>query len=183
MSPSDDLSGALEGVMTRFGRMLRAVGRRRGLGDADLDELEQDVRIRLWRALAGGETIRAVHTSYVYQAAVSAALDLIRRRRARPEEPLDPAAGRGPAHHAPGGEAPDALLERRELGARIDRAVTALAEPRDIVVRLHLSGYDRWEIARLLGWTEPKVRNLLYRGLADLRATLRERGIGPQRVA
>lgn len=182
MPPSDAISAALESVMTRFGRMLRSVGQRRGLSEADLDELEQDVRIRLWRALAEGETIRAVRTSYVYQAAVSAALDLIRRRRVRPEEPLE-SPERAPGQLLAVGDRPDALLEQRELGQRIEQAVAALAQPRDVVVRLHLSGYDRLEIARLLRWTEPKVRNLLYRGLADLRATLRERGIGPQRVA
>jgi len=28
-----------------------------------------------------------------------------------------------------------------------------------------------------LGWSEPKARNLLYRGLSDLRAQLRAEGI------
>ena len=34
------------------------------------------------------------------------------------------------------------------------------------------------EIADLLGWSEAKTRNLLYRGLGDLRARLTEQGIG-----
>jgi hypothetical protein len=34
---------------------------------------------------------------------------------------------------------------------------------------MYLSGYDREEIADLLGWPEAKTSNLLYRGLADLR--------------
>ena len=36
------------------------------------------------------------------------------------------------------------------------------------------------EIAALLGWSEAKTRNLLYRGLADLRSALAARGIGPE---
>lgn len=28
-----------------------------------------------------------------------------------------------------------------------------------------------------MGWTEPKARNLIYRGLEDLRETLRAEGI------
>lgn len=47
------------------------------------------------------------------------------------------------------------------------------------VARLYLAGYDRHEIARLMGWTEAKTRNLLYRGLADLRAELRKMGVDP----
>jgi RNA polymerase sigma-70 factor (ECF subfamily) len=35
-------------------------------------------------------------------------------------------------------------------------------------------GYERDEIAKLLGWTDGRIRNLLYRGLADLRALLGE---------
>jgi hypothetical protein len=34
----------------------------------------------------------------------------------------------------------------------------------------------------LLGWTEAKTRNLLYRGLADLRERLIERGFRPEGV-
>jgi DNA-directed RNA polymerase specialized sigma24 family protein len=43
---------------------------------------------------------------------------------------------------------------------------------------MHLQGYPREEIAELMGWTEAKTRNLLYRGLADLRDRLTEQGIG-----
>ena len=46
-------------------------------------------------------------------------------------------------------------------------------------MRLHLQGYHRDEIAGLLGWSEAKTRNLLYRGLDDLRALLVRQGIGP----
>ena len=79
--PSDPLSNALESVLKRFGTLLQTVGRRRGLGVAELDELEQEVRVRLWRALSEHENITHVKTSYVYRAAMSAAVDLIRRRR------------------------------------------------------------------------------------------------------
>ena len=182
MSPRDSLSGALDSVMSRFGRMLRSVGRRRGLDDADLDEMEQEVRLRLWHALATSERVRTAKTSYLYQTAMSATLDMIRRRRARPEEDLE-ALEASASPGVPVSRAADVELEQSELAHRIDQAVDGLPEPRDVVVRLHLSGYHRTEIAELLGWTEPKVRNLLYRGLEDLRASLLASGIGPQRVA
>ena len=180
--PAESASSALERVIARFGPMLRSVGRRRGLSEPDLDELAQEVRVRLWRALAEGEKIHQVKTSYVYRAAMSAALDMIRRRRARAEQTLEHEVGdvAGATAGHLDSDRPDAELEQRELAERIDRAITELAEPRDVVVRLHLSGYDRFEIARLLGWTEPKVRNLIYRGLADLRVLLLQQGIGPR---
>lgn len=161
--------------------MLLAVGRRRGLRGAELDELRQDVRIRLWRALESGERMESVRASYVYRTALSAALDMIRRRRAGNTLELadDSPADAEAIAVAPAGPA---AVEAGELAGRIEHAVAQLAEPRDVVVRLYLSGYAREEIAGLLGWTEAKTRNLLYRGLADLRGLLTASGIGPARV-
>lgn len=174
----DSVSSALESVLARYGRLLKSIGRGRGLSEPDLDELCQDVRIRLWRALSAGEKIEAAAASYVYRAALSAAVDLIRRRRADREDPLDATPTGAMTASAPG---PEQALDRAELGARIARAVDDLATPRDVVVRLYLSGYRREEIAALLGWTEPKTRSLLYRGLADLRAKLEADGVRPGR--
>lgn len=174
MHRADATSAALEHVMGRFAGMVRSVGRSRGLGDSDLNELTQEVRLRIWRALADHEKIVAVNTSYVYRAAISAALDMVRRARARPVTSLDT------NDVPPLREGPEAEFELEELVRQIDRAVSDLSEPRDVVVRLHLSGYSRAEIADFLGWSEPKVRNLLYRGLSDLRRLLIQEGIHPQ---
>jgi RNA polymerase sigma-70 factor (ECF subfamily) len=43
---------------------------------------------------------------------------------------------------------------------------------------MYLDGYRREEIAELLHWSDAKTRNLIYRGLADLRAMLLAQGIG-----
>lgn len=177
----DPLSDALEHLVARFSRLVQQAGRQRGLSGAALDELCQDVRIRLWKALPGGEEMGTVRAAYVYRTALSAALDMVRRRRARREEQWvswsDAASGRrAPAGAGSGFEC---ALEDEELAARVEQLVDALPAPRDIVVRLHLAGYGRSEIAELLGWTDGKVRNLLHRGLADLRVRLRAVGIGP----
>ena len=82
-SPSSDpLSPALEAVVTRFAGMVRSVGWRHRLSDHDVDEVMQQVRIRLWQAQGDSEQISRSPASYVYRTAVSAALDLLRRRRA-----------------------------------------------------------------------------------------------------
>jgi RNA polymerase sigma-70 factor (ECF subfamily) len=72
------------------------------------------------------------------------------------------------------------MMEEAELQESIGRAVELLIPARRSVVKMYLSGYAREEIADLLGWTEPKTRNLLYRGLADLRDELTRMGIGPE---
>jgi DNA-directed RNA polymerase specialized sigma24 family protein len=60
------------------------------------------------------------------------------------------------------------------------RAVDDLIESRRVPVRMHLLGYESREIAARLGWTGAKTRNLLSRGLADLRERLATLGIGPE---
>ena len=67
-----------------------------------------------------------------------------------------------------------------ELGRAVNAAVDTIPVTRRPVVRMYLMGYPREEIAALMGWTEAKTRNLLYRGLADLRQALTARGIGPR---
>jgi RNA polymerase sigma-70 factor (ECF subfamily) len=42
---------------------------------------------------------------------------------------------------------------------------------------MHLMGHTREEIAELMGWTDAKTRNLLYRGMADLRERLLAEGV------
>ena len=142
---ADATSNALEALVTRFGGLLRQVGRRRGLTDGEAADLCQEVRIRIWHALASGERIAGAPASYVYRTAMSAALDMIRRRRARREEPLE---------------------ERRDSGNPV---LAGVAVPPECEGSLGL-----------LGWTEAKARNLLYRGLGDLRVKLTAIGVGPR---
>src|SRR5437899_4994045 len=181
---ADPTSAALEHVLQRFGAMLARAGLERGLGAAELDDLRQDVRIRLWRALEQGERIESIPASYVQRTAVTAALDLIRRRRARRTEPLVEPRDTGDKPIGPSAQVsgPDREFDRDELAECVAGAVDGLADARRVVVRLYLAGYPREEIAGLLGWSEPKTRNLLYRGLTDLRTRLTELGVGPGRI-
>ena len=179
---ADATSNALEALVTRFGGLLRQVGRRRGLTDGEAADLCQEVRIRIWHALASGERIAGAPASYVYRTAMSAALDMIRRRRARREEPLEERRDSGNPVLAGVAVPPECegSLEEEELAQKIARFVSDLAEPRDVAVRMYLAGYNHREIAGLLGWTEAKARNLLYRGLGDLRVKLTAIGVGPR---
>ncbi len=167
-----DVSAALDRVLQRFAGMVRAIGARHRLSSSDLDEVMQDVRIRLWRARSSGEQIEALPTSYIYRTTVAAAVDLLRQRRRGGVASVDEVA---PIEAAEEVATPlDATrdAEQREGVERIMAAVDALPEARRAVVRMHLMGYERGEIATTLGWTDGKTRNLLYRGLADLRALL-----------
>ena len=75
------------------------------------------------------------------------------------------------------GPGPDADVAAASLGNIVRAGVESLGLARRTIVKLHLEGYGRDEIEALLGWSEAKTRNLLYRGLFDLRAYLTARGI------
>ena len=177
--PSETISAALETALMRFSDMVRRVGVRHGLRGADVDDLVQEVRSRLWRAGDSGERIAGLGTSYVYRTAMTAAVDLIRGRRRGINARLEPESRRSDMVAMRVQRAPDELLEDLELGAAIESTIEELQLTRRGVVRMFLAGYERDEIATLLGWTEAKTRNLLYRGLADLRLRLTARGIVP----
>jgi RNA polymerase sigma factor (sigma-70 family) len=146
-----------------------------------VDDIEQEARVRLWRALLGEREI--VHpVSYIYKVAVSATIHAIHRIKARREEHLLD------AHENPETDAPETLLtkpeaspealaERRECVRKINASLARLPENRRIAVGLHLQGMTTTEIGDLTGWTEPKARNLVHRGLKDLRVHLRAEGI------
>ena len=175
--PDNDASRALEHVVGRFDAFIRRSARRCGLTGADVDEVVQELRLRMWKSLGTAELIRRAKASYIYRAAISASIDIIRRRRTRRFEVTSDDAVVDVAPDTR--RRADSRLDQNELADAVHRAIALLAESRRAVVRMHLAGYERHEIAELLGWTEAKTRNLLYRGLADLREILESWGIGP----
>ena len=162
-------SRALSRLADEFASVVRRVGHARGIDPGDFDLLLQEVRVRLWKSGASSEKLEGLGSSYVYRVAMSAAIDLLRQRRARREETLEHAGVTSSA--ALRIEQVD-LAEQDDLAQRMRRAFDGMAGNRRIVVQLHLEGYERTEISTMTGWTEAKVRNLLYRGLDDLRAAL-----------
>ena len=173
-------STAIERVLARFGEVARRAGAAHGLSGDDIDEVLQEVRIRLWRAGAAIGKLETLTPSYVYRAAASAAIDLQRRRRARREERIDDDATTASLRLAMSSDpAGDDALVAGEVARAVEACLLQLVPNRRAVVRMYLKGYDREEVAALLGWSEAKTRNLLYRGLDDLRRRLLARGIHP----
>lgn len=178
-----DVDANLREIVERYGPFLRRTVRRlcpERLG-IDPDEVEQQALLRLWRALER-ETDLSQPASYLYRIVSSATVDAIRAVRRRQEVPLeqdndrmdDPPANRPePASEQPG---PDRLLDASETGAAVRAALARLTTNRRRAVTLHLDGFSHRDAAALLGWSEAKVRNLVWRGLHDLRTELRREG-------
>ncbi len=166
-APDRSFAPRVEQSIAQWRQLLDNTARRHQLDRDELDEVEQDIRIRLWRLSERTGTADSASASYVYRAVVSAVTDLIRRRRsrARGRVSLDDV---GEVLSADASGPPEA-----EMVAALGRALDTLDASRRVVVRLYLDGKDRDEIAAILAWSDSKVRNLLYRGLHDLREQLR----------
>lgn len=177
--PPDPSTSALDSALAGFTDLVRRVAWRHRLSDADVDEVMQEVRIRLWKASSSVESpsehVFHFPASYVYRTAASAAIDLIRRQRsqrARNTVPLEremPVMDDTPTAQAE--------MEGAELAAQVARAIESIPASRRPAVRMYLAGYSREDMADLMGWSEAKTRNLVYRGLDDLRRRLIEVGI------
>jgi RNA polymerase sigma-70 factor, ECF subfamily len=146
------------------------------------NDIEQEARLKLWRALESEREIRDP-ASYLYRIAMTVILDAVRRIKARREEQLRLVEDEDDDQDAPHSLSsepsfsPELEAERRQLASKVRAALARLPDNRRRAVGLYLEGFNSQEIAGLLGWSEAKARNLLYRGLHDLRARLRAEGI------
>ena len=151
---------------------------------SDTDDIVQETSLRLLRAVRDKRPIENLR-SYAYRVAVSAALDAMRRLKRRREDPLEPAgdgqedSSRG-HHERPYGARsshPERRAAQRQTLDRINRLMAELGDNRRRAVALHIRGLTPAEIGDLLGWTETKSRNLVYRGLRELRSKLNDQGV------
>lgn len=129
-----------------------------------------------------GEGERTLTSFYIHRVAHSALVDEIRRRKRRPEVPLQGGTEEG-AEERPFEPAapstPEADASFRELGAAVRECLTAAKRERRLAVTLYLQGHTVPETARILGWDAKRAENLVYRGLADLRQCLMGKGHRP----
>lgn len=172
----------LQSLLEEYGFLLRHAIRSTlpGVSGIDLDDVLQDTRLRLWRALRKETPIHNPR-SFVYHVAVTAALDAIRRVSRLREEPLektDDDASAVPVKTEPRTESRiEERAEQRQTLQAVKRCLDELSDNRRRAVALHLRGFKPDEVGKMLGWNESKARNLVYRGLRELRANLQREGI------
>lgn len=133
-----------------------------------IPDVEQEVRLALWKHLKAGNEIRHP-SSYLYKMALTTALNLVRRSGAERETPLDESTP--PA--SPEGR-PVADLLPPEKARLMEEALARLDPDQERALRAYLIGFNHREIARLHGWTDSVARHRIYRGLDTLKRTLAE---------
>jgi len=116
-------------------------------------------------------------TSYLYKVAYAVVVDEMRRAQWRRETSLESGGMEESLVGGRGG--PEQHARSEEIARGIDDCLARLAGPRSQAVTLHLQGYSLAEAAETLAWSYKRTENLVYRGLADLRACLAAKGLKP----
>jgi RNA polymerase sigma-70 factor (ECF subfamily) len=166
----DELRGDLERVVSRVCPAWLAAQR---------DDVVQSAVMRVIQLLEGrhrpGEGNPSFSASYLYKVAHSAVVDEIRRVRRRRETDLEDAAEVtvSTSHD------PERTAASLEIGRGIQACLAHMKRERRLAVTLYLQGHTVAEAARILEWPFKRTENLIYRGLADLRACLRCKGLRP----
>lgn len=154
-------------LFDRHAPRLRAMLARRCASNphVEVDDVLQEVSIRLWRALCDEREITNP-ASYLTRVAMTTLIDGVRRAGTRSAEIADTDTGEQVESET---AMPDQLASAEQLAGEIDVCIGSMAANRRRALGLYLQGMNTLEIGRVCGWSEAKARNLAYRALADLK--------------
>ena len=127
-------------------------------------DVEQEVRLALWRRLGRGGAIEHP-VAYLYKMALTTALQVLRRLRPEEVSVEDPSE----FETAVTGEA-----DRREERLVLDQLIDRLDPDQARALRAYRNGLNHREVAALFGWSESVARHRIYRGIAALEKLGRE---------
>ncbi len=140
----------------------------------DVEDLAQEVFLKVFRALPRFDPTRAKFTTWVYTFVRNHCFDVLKRRRVPttslhavgPDEPARDFADRREL-------LPTRQAENQELGRRISEALATLGEEQRMVFILReYEGLDYSEIADVTGVSEGTVKSRLFRAKEALRQQL-----------
>lgn len=159
---------ALRQLMERLSRPVLRFGQGFCRNADDAADLAQDV---LRTLLAELPRFRGDSSLSTWAFTVARRACVRRRIRERRMLPLD--AGPGLHEHRDPSATPDVVVERRQLGEAIERALATL-EPahREVVMLRDVEGLPAAEVAKVLGIGERAVKSRLHRARLELRAAL-----------
>jgi len=143
----------------------------------DPDDIAQDIRIKIWKVLSGEKDI-SNFPAYIKKVVDTSVIDQLRKLR-RDQRCQNWEKRRCVAEM-------EFLYSkeqetRKRLEEKVVEAVESLLDSRRQVVKLYLLDFNIREIALFLNWSPAKTRNLLYRGMSDLRTILKEMDIDHDR--
>jgi len=139
----------------------------------DPDDILQEVKIKIWNVLTDEKKIEN-YASYIKKIVNSSVIDHLRRIR-REERILFSEIQRKIAERR--GTYKKERIDEKNYKNILGQSVDSLLDSRRKVVKLYLLNMTLEEISEFFNWSPHKTRNLLYRGLNDLKKILQEKGI------
>jgi RNA polymerase sigma-70 factor (ECF subfamily) len=162
---------AFRELVERHGRMVFRVAYRITGNEADAEDVVQEAFLKAYRAFDRFDA-RASFSTWIFRIAANCAIDVLRRRRSRPERAADvedpdfgPAPSRDPS--------PQDVLLSSEIGSRLEEALSRLSpQERAAFVLRHFEGRPTEEIARALGVRSNAAKQTVFRAVRKLRLLL-----------
>lgn len=179
--------GAFETLVSRYERKVYALALKLTGNPADAEEIAQDVFLTIYQKLGSfrGESLLS---SWIYRVTANAAFMKLRDRRKRAKVEFDEATATPSADGDEGMPAvtatypqgdwsstADALMERGELGTKLQDAIAALPEKFKLIFLLKdVQGLSNEEISDVVNMSVPAVKSRLHRARLFLREKLQE---------
>lgn len=176
--PNDAIQTRLEQLLRQYGAKLQALLRSHGLDrhGIDIADVEQEVRIRLWRAIERDRS-GAFHASYIQRVVASAVIDAVRRAEVRAADPLPEDDETAVQQMPEGPVGPDRRARDSERMQGLARCMEEIPKRRRLAIALHLQGFSLQEIAEMADIPSAEAaRKLVSRGMDELKSRLREAG-------
>ncbi len=176
MGAKEDREVELERILNSFSNFIRMHILKYNLYKYGIDpeDIAQEIRIKLWKVLNCEKNIDH-RPSYIRKVIDSTVIDHLRKWKRSEivfsEEIMKVISETRYIYQSPEPPHDDRLQEI------IVQAANQLIESRRKAVKLFLLNMNLDEIARYYSWSKDKARNLLYRGLADLKRILKEKDI------
>ncbi len=149
--------------------------------EQDAQDIHQEAFLKAYRYL-GNFRFECSFYTWIYRIVTNLCLDLLRRRKARREDPAVMVDASGEeldllsnVSDDRAGANPDRELQRKILGQRIQAALEKLTPRERMVFELkHYQGLKLRTIGEMLNTTEETAKNTLFRATRKLRANLAE---------
>lgn len=175
MNLNDGKEREFEDIINRFSGFIKALIQKYNLQKygIDGDDISQEVKIKIWKVFQDEKKIK-YFASYIKKIVNSSIIDQLRKLKREKrifiherQENIQELKNASIAE----------FFDENTLSEIVGEGVNSLISSRRRVVKLFLLDMTIEEIAIYLGYTRDKTRNLLYRGLLDLKQILKKKGI------
>jgi RNA polymerase sigma factor (sigma-70 family) len=167
-------NGARDPRIEQYEKLIRSFLRRHDCGSnaAEVDDLLQEAKIRLWKVLENGQDIEylAAYIRKIVDSIVMNHLQKVVQERAF----LSSADWRVFSENQAARKREDD--HRRELKEEVRDALGSLVSSRRTVLQMTIAGLSIAEITAAQKWTLKKTYNLYERGLKDLKRIFGDKG-------